>query len=168
MPQLKVSQAYTSANTAGTKNLTLSTPFAIDPSKEYIFGVEFTSVGGYFLGVDAGPLVPGRHVCYQSDYPEDGFWPFDDLGIDNNFFTSVYLSSGNASAPPVVLNSEREALRTSANRSDTERIRFADAQKVKPLPGRLSALKPVRSSAAIAAEDGLSRASAPAVTGYEV
>ena len=98
-------QAYTGTMTAGMKNVTVSPSLTIDSSKEYRIGVEIHTVGGYCFAVDSDPIVPGRNwIC-----EEDDWFLMEDAGFENNFITSVYLSSGNPSpsSPNIIMLDSR-------------------------------------------------------------
>ena len=106
VPQLVRTQDFTEARTEGFKIVTLSSPYPIDASKEYIIGVEFYDRGpGLNLGsmiTDAGPSVPGRNWIH-----EGGDWNlFENVNINGNFITAAFLSSGNPSpsSPGIVLD----------------------------------------------------------------
>ena len=105
VPGLVVDQLYTGTMTAGEKTVLLTSPYPIDATKEYIIGVQIVdrAVTTGSLAVDVGPIVPGRNYIF-----EDGYWDlFEDVGLNYNFWTAVYLSSGNPSPPnpDVILDS---------------------------------------------------------------
>ena len=99
VPVLVVDEPFAGTMSEGLKTVPLTAPYyTIDATKEYIIGVEIVDRGvstAYPLITDDGPIVPGRNLLYI-----DGDWYlFEDVGFEENFFTSVYLRSGNPSPP---------------------------------------------------------------------
>jgi len=96
-PVLVRDQAYTQSPrfTAGAKTVTFTSPLAIDPTKEYIFGVQMHTLGGNCLVVDANPALPERNWINIGD----AWGTLDEVGVTENFYTLVYLNSGNPSSP---------------------------------------------------------------------
>ncbi|MCL1933735.1 MAG: M6 family metalloprotease domain-containing protein [Candidatus Azobacteroides sp.] len=155
VPVLVRTQNYTGAATAGLKTVTLSSPLTIDASKEYLIGVEIHTLGGACFVVDANSIVPGRNWI-----SEEGEWyTMEDAGFTNNFITSVYLSSGNPSAPNpnVVLDSRTQKAATADNLN-------IFAQKAHTLPVKSALLNAVKSDVIGAGPAYV----APALTKYNI
>jgi M6 family metalloprotease-like protein len=108
-PVLVRTQDY-SDTSIGDKIIILNEPVVIDASKEYIIGVEIHTIAETIcFATDNDPIVPQRNwIC------EDNAWfSMEDLGFENNFYTSVYLTPGTSSAPPVILDSRTQQVSAS-------------------------------------------------------
>jgi len=97
-------QAWTN-RTSGLQALTLTSPYTIDASKEYLVGVELydravTTTGAMIF--DEGPLLPGRNWIRENgewSLFEDALADPTDPDFPTNFVTSFYIRSGNPSPP---------------------------------------------------------------------
>ena len=114
-PVLVCDQAYTQTPNfvEGIKTVSLNSPVKINASKEYIVGVEIHTMGGYCLYVGDNPMDPGRNWIYKNG----GWFPMETTGVAYNFYTSIYLCSGNpsASSPNIVLESRTKNATTIEN-----------------------------------------------------
>ncbi|GHV56253.1 hypothetical protein FACS1894182_02430 [Bacteroidia bacterium] len=94
-PMLVLSQDYTGNMFSGIRTVTFDSPLVIDASKEYIMGMEIhvnANLGS--LATDANTADPGRNwMCVDNEW-----FTLDEVGVEENFYTSVYLTSGQSSS----------------------------------------------------------------------
>jgi M6 family metalloprotease-like protein len=153
-------QAYTQSPrlTTGSKNVTLNSPLTIDLSKGYLIGVEIHTVGGNCLRFDSNPIIPERNYLIF-ERGDGGLALLEDFGVENNFYTSAYLSLGSASPSPSITLDSRSPKTATGNNI---RIPFASA---KAQPGTLPTLKATKSALLDAVDAGPAKV-APALTKY--
>jgi len=138
VPVLVRDQQFTGTRSQASKTVTLTNPYTIDSSKEYLIGVEIYTLGEGCLIVDGSPIVPMRNWFYVED---DGWLPMEIAGFANNFVTSFYLTSGNPSSPnPNVVVMDSQKLGVTGNNLSSF------AQKAQNQPATSSLLKAGKSS----------------------
>jgi hypothetical protein len=140
---LVASRNFTAAKTAGVKTVALSTPYAIDASKEYRIGVEIytTGPGGGCFVVDDNPIVPGRNwICEAGDW-----FLLEDAGFTNNFVTAVNMSSGNPSPPsPVIeINPVKQPIKSMELNDPSQSVRSRSARFSTVISSRIELEQPV-------------------------
>jgi len=140
VPQLVRDQQWTN-RTTGSQTLTLTSPYPIDASKEYIIGVQLHDRGVTTTGsmtLDPGPMTPGRNMFY--DIAADEWYLFEDIFLEPgetvddfcNFITAAYLSSGNPSSPnpDIILDGATQKAVSVLNNSQTRSVSQLSWNKV--------------------------------------